>query len=157
MTWWDSHVCRHFAHMPIQYIAPYLVKSKSVWLGKMYSCGHQSSFSSSKFLCGSNSEFLVRVNNIWRTKIETFPTSEFALVVRSPDKPWFVIRKILRTVEARSLSQHCTHPRPQTSMSAPSLTHFITKRPWLKRWMTPLAHWYADAAGYRKLGLRYLL
>lgn len=40
-------------------------------------------------------------------------------------------------------------------MSAPSLTQFITKRPWLKRWMTPLAHWYADAAGYRKLGLRY--
>lgn len=55
----------------------------------------------------------------------------------------------------RFLSLHCTHPRPKASMSAPSLTHFITKRPWLKRWMTPLAHWYADAAGYRKLGLRY--
>ncbi|KAL8953792.1 MAG: hypothetical protein Q9222_000357 [Ikaeria aurantiellina] len=39
-------------------------------------------------------------------------------------------------------------------MSAPSITKFITKRPWLKRWMTPLANWYADAAGYRKLGLR---
>ncbi|KAL8778604.1 MAG: hypothetical protein Q9213_007348 [Squamulea squamosa] len=39
-------------------------------------------------------------------------------------------------------------------MSAPSMTKFITKRPWLKRWMVPLANWYADAAGYRKLGLR---
>ncbi|KAA6410142.1 MAG: ubiquinol-cytochrome c reductase [Lasallia pustulata] len=39
-------------------------------------------------------------------------------------------------------------------MSAPSLTKFIIKRPWLNRWMTPLANWYAGAAGYRKLGLR---
>ncbi|KAK3171015.1 hypothetical protein OEA41_003099 [Lepraria neglecta] len=39
-------------------------------------------------------------------------------------------------------------------MSAPSLANYITKRPWLKRWMMPLANWYADAAGYRKLGLR---
>ena len=34
------------------------------------------------------------------------------------------------------------------------MTNFIVKRPWLKRWMTPLANWYTDAAGYRKLGLR---
>ncbi|KAJ9623574.1 Cytochrome b-c1 complex subunit 7 [Taxawa tesnikishii (nom. ined.)] len=39
-------------------------------------------------------------------------------------------------------------------MSQPSLTNFIIKRPWLKRWMMPLAQWYTDAAGYRKLGLR---
>ncbi|KAI4245062.1 MAG: hypothetical protein L6R40_002661 [Gallowayella cf. fulva] len=39
-------------------------------------------------------------------------------------------------------------------MSAPSMTKFINKRPWLKRWMVPLANWYADAAGYRKMGLR---
>ncbi|KAL2833358.1 ubiquinol-cytochrome c reductase complex 14 kDa protein [Aspergillus cavernicola] len=39
-------------------------------------------------------------------------------------------------------------------MSAPSLTNFIVKRPLLKRWMTPIANWYVDAAGYRKLGLR---
>ncbi|KAL8908639.1 MAG: hypothetical protein Q9207_000727 [Kuettlingeria erythrocarpa] len=39
-------------------------------------------------------------------------------------------------------------------MSAPSMTKFILKRPWLKRWMTPISKWYADAAGYRKLGLR---
>jgi len=42
-------------------------------------------------------------------------------------------------------------------MSAPSITKFIIKRPWLKRWMTPLAKWYADFAGYRKLGLRYII
>ncbi|MCJ1308437.1 Cytochrome b-c1 complex subunit 7 [Agyrium rufum] len=39
-------------------------------------------------------------------------------------------------------------------MSAPSLANFIIKRPWLNRWMTPLASWYQDAAGYRKLGLK---
>ncbi|RAH74591.1 ubiquinol--cytochrome-c reductase subunit 7 [Aspergillus aculeatinus CBS 121060] len=39
-------------------------------------------------------------------------------------------------------------------MSAPSITNFIVKRPWLKRWMTPLAQWYTDAAGYRRLGLK---
>ena len=42
-----------------------------------------------------------------------------------------------------------------TNMSQPSLTNFIVKRPWLNRWMTPLANWYCNAAGYRKLGLRY--
>ncbi|KAJ5610312.1 hypothetical protein N7510_007031 [Penicillium lagena] len=40
-------------------------------------------------------------------------------------------------------------------MSAPSLTNFIVKRPWLQRWMMPLSQWYADAAGYRRLGLKY--
>ena len=39
-------------------------------------------------------------------------------------------------------------------MSAPSLASYIIKRPWLKRWMTPLAEWYTNAAGYRRLGLR---
>ncbi|OCK81805.1 ubiquinol-cytochrome c reductase subunit 7 [Lepidopterella palustris CBS 459.81] len=39
-------------------------------------------------------------------------------------------------------------------MSQPSLAPFILKRPWLTRWMKPLASWYSDAAGYRKLGLR---
>lgn len=40
-------------------------------------------------------------------------------------------------------------------MSQPSLTNFIIKRPWLKRWMMPLAKWYVNAAGYRQLGLKY--
>jgi len=39
-------------------------------------------------------------------------------------------------------------------MSAPSISNYILKRPWLKRWMMPLANWYGNAAGYRKLGLR---
>ncbi|EXJ77681.1 ubiquinol-cytochrome c reductase subunit 7 [Capronia epimyces CBS 606.96] len=39
-------------------------------------------------------------------------------------------------------------------MSAPSLAPYILKRPWLKRWIVPFANWYADAAGYRRLGLR---
>lgn len=41
-------------------------------------------------------------------------------------------------------------------MSQPSFTNFIVKRPWLKNMMTPFANWYCNAAGYRKLGLRYV-
>ncbi|KAL4964809.1 ubiquinol--cytochrome-c reductase subunit 7 [Aspergillus stella-maris] len=40
-------------------------------------------------------------------------------------------------------------------MSAPSLANFIIKRPALRRWIQPIANWYVDAAGYRKLGLRH--
>jgi ubiquinol-cytochrome c reductase subunit 7 len=40
-------------------------------------------------------------------------------------------------------------------MSAPSLAPFILKRPWLQKWVQPLANWYVNAAGYRQLGLRY--
>ncbi|GLI76954.1 cytochrome b-c1 complex subunit 7 [Penicillium ochrochloron] len=40
-------------------------------------------------------------------------------------------------------------------MSAPSISNYIVKRPWLKRWMTPIAQWYTDAAGYRRLGLKF--
>ncbi|TVY89719.1 Cytochrome b-c1 complex subunit [Lachnellula willkommii] len=39
-------------------------------------------------------------------------------------------------------------------MSAPSLANAILKRPWLTKLVKPIAAWYADAAGYRKLGLR---
>ncbi|KPI44018.1 Cytochrome b-c1 complex subunit 7 [Cyphellophora attinorum] len=39
-------------------------------------------------------------------------------------------------------------------MSGPSFAPYVLRRPWLKRWMMPLANWYADAAGYRRLGLR---
>ncbi|TVY50059.1 Cytochrome b-c1 complex subunit [Lachnellula occidentalis] len=39
-------------------------------------------------------------------------------------------------------------------MSAPSLANAILKRPWLSKIVKPIASWYADAAGYRKLGLR---
>lgn len=40
-------------------------------------------------------------------------------------------------------------------MSQPSLYGQIVKRPWLKKMVMPLANWYANAAGYRKLGLKY--
>ncbi|KAJ5712760.1 uncharacterized protein N7483_012071 [Penicillium malachiteum] len=40
-------------------------------------------------------------------------------------------------------------------MSAPSFANYIVKRPLLKRWMTPIANWYTDAAGYRRLGLKF--
>ncbi|KAJ9642451.1 Cytochrome b-c1 complex subunit 7 [Coniosporium apollinis] len=39
-------------------------------------------------------------------------------------------------------------------MSQPSLSGFIIRRPWLRRWLQPMANWYADASGYRKLGLK---
>ncbi|RDA94230.1 hypothetical protein CP533_0584 [Ophiocordyceps camponoti-saundersi (nom. inval.)] len=40
-------------------------------------------------------------------------------------------------------------------MSAYSLAPFILRRPWLHKMVMPIANWYADAAGYRKLGLKY--
>ncbi|KAK7402767.1 Cytochrome b-c1 complex subunit 7, mitochondrial [Neonectria magnoliae] len=36
-----------------------------------------------------------------------------------------------------------------------SLAPFILRRPWLARLFKPAASWYVNAAGYRKLGLRY--
>jgi len=48
-----------------------------------------------------------------------------------------------------------TYPPPtkhKLTMSAPSLAPYILARPWLKSWMMPLANWYANAAGYRRLG-----
>ncbi|KAI0802760.1 cytochrome b-c1 complex subunit 7 [Xylaria sp. FL0064] len=38
-------------------------------------------------------------------------------------------------------------------MSYPSLAPFVLKRPWLRNLLQPLAGWYANAAGYRQLGL----
>ncbi|KAF2266595.1 hypothetical protein CC78DRAFT_491447 [Lojkania enalia] len=41
-------------------------------------------------------------------------------------------------------------------MSAPSLarTSFVRNRPWLQKWLQPMAEWYKNAAGYRQLGLK---
>ncbi|CAL3971282.1 hypothetical protein PZA11_007811 [Diplocarpon coronariae] len=39
-------------------------------------------------------------------------------------------------------------------MSQPSFANFVVKRPWLNRLLKPMANWYCNAAGYRKLGLR---
>ncbi|KAI3326029.1 14 kDa subunit of cytochrome bd ubiquinol oxidase [Xylariaceae sp. AK1471] len=39
-------------------------------------------------------------------------------------------------------------------MSYASLAPFVLKRPWLRNFLTPLAGWYSNAAGYRQLGLR---
>ncbi|KAF2740690.1 14 kDa subunit of cytochrome bd ubiquinol oxidase [Polyplosphaeria fusca] len=39
-------------------------------------------------------------------------------------------------------------------MSAPSFAPFIRSRPWLLKWMEPIAEWYCQKAGYRQLGLR---
>lgn len=36
-----------------------------------------------------------------------------------------------------------------------SLAPYVLKRPWLTKLLTPAANWYASAAGYRQLGLRY--
>lgn len=40
-------------------------------------------------------------------------------------------------------------------MSGYSLAPFILRRPWLANMVMPAANWYANAAGYKKLGLRY--
>lgn len=42
-------------------------------------------------------------------------------------------------------------------MSVPSFTNYVVKRPFLRRWMQPIAEWYTNAAGYRRLGLRWVL
>ncbi|KAI5296485.1 Cytochrome b-c1 complex subunit 7 [Ascosphaera acerosa] len=39
-------------------------------------------------------------------------------------------------------------------MSAPSLYKQVVARPWLRRMLQPVASWYTDAAGYRKMGLK---
>ena len=39
-------------------------------------------------------------------------------------------------------------------MSVPSLANYIVKRPALRRWIQPIAEWYANASGYRRLGLK---
>ncbi|KAI0108533.1 putative ubiquinol--cytochrome-c reductase [Daldinia grandis] len=38
--------------------------------------------------------------------------------------------------------------------SYPTLAPFISKRPWLRNLLKPVASWYTNAAGYRQLGLR---
>ncbi|KAL2260708.1 hypothetical protein VTK26DRAFT_5207 [Humicola hyalothermophila] len=37
---------------------------------------------------------------------------------------------------------------------APSFYNAVSKRPWLQKMLMPLANWYANAAGYRQMGLR---
>ncbi|KAH6641760.1 cytochrome b-c1 complex subunit 7 [Chaetomium tenue] len=37
---------------------------------------------------------------------------------------------------------------------APSFYNAVSKRPWLANMLKPLAGWYANAAGYRQLGLK---
>lgn len=39
-------------------------------------------------------------------------------------------------------------------MSAPHFASFIYKRPWLLKVLQPVAKWYVNASGYRKLGLK---
>lgn len=39
-------------------------------------------------------------------------------------------------------------------MSVPSFTKQVMARPWLRKFMTPIAEWYKDKAGYRQLGLK---
>ncbi|KAG5925607.1 Cytochrome b-c1 complex subunit 7 [Claviceps africana] len=40
-------------------------------------------------------------------------------------------------------------------MTGYSLAPFILRRPWLAKMLMPAANWYANAAGYKKLGLRF--
>ena len=79
----------------------------------------------------------------------------------------FIIRKFLEPACCRfsfpftkphrnwnwTVKQKIEKDNPIAIMS--SLTNFIVKRPLLKRWITPLSQWYTNAAGYRKLGLKY--
>lgn len=42
-------------------------------------------------------------------------------------------------------------------MSYVTLAPFVAKRPWLTKALSPIVNWYANASGYRQLGLRYVL
>ena len=59
-----------------------------------------------------------------------------------------------RTTPIRSPAHHAA-ANQIANMSAPSLAPFIRQRPWLNNFFKPLANWYANASGYRQLGLRY--
>ncbi len=41
-------------------------------------------------------------------------------------------------------------------MSYPSLAPYVLKRPWLRKMLQPVANWYANASGYRQMGLWYV-
>jgi hypothetical protein len=63
-------------------------------------------------------------------------------------------RTSLQTALHRQPFCSCAFQQDDTdaTMSGASLAPYVLRRPWLKRWMTPLASWYADASGYRRLG-----
>lgn len=48
------------------------------------------------------------------------------------------------------------HHRPPlpNAVTMVSLAPYVLKRPWLTKMLTPMANWYANAAGYRQMGLR---
>ena len=77
-------------------------------------------------------------------------------------KHWSISTSCCSTCEGEAIESRTppTHHTPlfhstTATMSVPSLAPFIQKRPWLLNWMRPLARWYFDNAGYRKLGLKY--
>ncbi|TQV91298.1 hypothetical protein V2A60_009489 [Cordyceps javanica] len=57
----------------------------------------------------------------------------------------------LLTTVANSRQRH----RSNDSTIMVSLAPFVLRRPWLTKMLMPAASWYANAAGYRKLGLRF--
>lgn len=58
------------------------------------------------------------------------------------------------SIDSPHIPDHLRHEAAAATMSQPSITKFVLKRSWLKSWMVPLSNWYANAAGYRSLGLR---
>lgn len=48
--------------------------------------------------------------------------------------------------------RHAQQSQPHIMVS---LAPFVLRRPWLTKMLMPAATWYTNAAGYRKLGLRY--
>jgi hypothetical protein len=47
-----------------------------------------------------------------------------------------------------------TRPLPTMPIVAPCFTKFVLERPWLTKLVRPVANWYANAAGYRQMGLK---
>ena len=94
-----------------------------------------------------------------RPRIVAWPAAQFLRCSRSRLMPvgetWRVGPTAQRASYVQSTSKEQSAP-PElfVIMAYPSAAKFILKRPWLKRWMMPLAEWYGNAAGYRQLGLR---
>jgi hypothetical protein len=71
-------------------------------------------------------------------------TSDFAAI-------WWIWRR--RPSEAHHVPRE-TKSTTAAMPVAPSLYNAAVKRPWLMNMLKPLAGWYANAAGYRQLGLK---
>lgn len=100
---------------------------------------------------------LLKNQRIARASLLFFCQAFFVLA--SPD--WSSSARVTRLRAIDFYHQHRPHISssntlsssfPIVKMSGASVAPYVLKRPWLKKWMMPLAKWYANTSGYRSLG-----